>query len=54
MTWFINVLIYDDAFSKLRMGIASAEAWMMFVVVLVLTGLLFSTKKFWVYEDGAG
>ncbi len=50
MTYFINVMIYDDAFSKLRMGMASAEAWVMFVVVLALTGLLFGTKKLWVYE----
>lgn len=50
MTYFVNVIIYDDAFSKLRMGMASAEAWAMFVVVLALTGLLFGTRRFWVYE----
>lgn len=42
MTYFINVMIYDDAFKKIgTRGLAAAEAWAVFLVILALTGLLF-------------
>lgn len=42
MTYFINVMIYDHAFKKIgTKGLAAAEAWIVFLVILVLTGLLF-------------
>ncbi len=42
MTYFINVMIYDHAFKRVGLkGLAAAEAWMVFLVILVLTGLLF-------------
>ncbi len=52
MTYFINVMVYDEAFKQLKMGSASAEAWGMFVVILALTGLLFWSKKYWVFDNG--
>lgn len=51
-TYFANVMIFDEAFKKFRMGTASAAAWVIFAVILVVTGLLFYTSKYWVYTMG--
>lgn len=51
MTYFMNVMVYDHAFKQLKMGLASAESWGMFLVILVLTGILFGTKKYWVHDN---
>ena len=51
MTYFMNVMIYDHAFKQLKMGLACAESWGMFVVVLLITGILFFTKRYWVNEN---
>jgi ABC-type sugar transport system permease subunit len=34
------------------MGYASALAWLLFVIVLVLTAGIFRTARSWVYEAG--
>ena len=42
MTYFINVMIYDHAFVQIgTRGLACAEAWAVFVIIMILTGLLF-------------
>ena len=51
MTYFLNVMIYDHAFKQLKMGLACAESWGMFVVVLLITAILFVTKRYWVHEN---
>lgn len=51
MTYFMNVMIYDHAFKQLKMGLACAESWGMFVVVLLITATLFVTKRYWVHEN---
>lgn len=51
MTYFMNVMVYDHAFKQLKMGLASAEGWGMFLVIIVITAVLFGTKKYWV-QDG--
>jgi len=35
--YFYTVYLYDNAFPYLQMGYASAMAWVMFVIILVLT-----------------
>lgn len=51
MTYFMNVMIYDHAFKQLKMGLACAESWGMFAVVLLITAILFVTKRYWVHEN---
>ena len=42
MTYFINIMIYDQSFKQSGMkGIAAAEAWMVFFTILFITGVLF-------------
>jgi multiple sugar transport system permease protein len=42
----------DNAFSYLKMGQASAMAWIQLVMILLLTGIAFWTSKRWVYYQG--
>lgn len=52
-TYLLGLKIYEDAFSTLKMGYASATSWILFLVVLVVTGLLFKSSDAWVfYNDG--
>jgi multiple sugar transport system permease protein len=51
-TLFLGLYLYQSAFSFLNMGYASAMAWMMFVVIFVLTLFQFKLAGRWVYYDG--
>ncbi len=51
-TLFLAVYLYRSAFQYLKMGYASAVAWVMFAIVLVLTLLVFKSSPFWTfYQD---
>ena len=50
-TYFIAMYLRDSAFQNLRMGYASAMAWVMLTIVLVLTGLAFWSSKHWVHYE---
>ncbi len=49
---FMNVLIYQAGFQQFRMGYASALAWILFAIILVLTLLIFRSSEAWVYYEG--
>lgn len=51
-TLFYNVYLYSNAFRYLNMGYASALAWVLFIIVLVLTLLVFRSSALWVYYEG--
>lgn len=51
-TRFFNYHLYDYAFGKFEMGLASALAWLLFVIILALTLLIFSSSGKWVYYGG--
>ncbi len=51
-TLFYNLNLFNEAFVYFDMGYASALAWLLFVIVLALTALLFRTARTWVYEAG--
>lgn len=48
-TMFYNLYLYKTAFGFLDMGYGATLAWVMFIVVLVLTVFLFRTANRWVY-----
>jgi ABC-type sugar transport system permease subunit len=51
-TMFYCLYLYRNSFVYLRMGYASAMAWMLFIVILAATvGVLISSKR-WVYYHG--
>jgi len=51
-TLFYNLYLYQNAFRYYKMGYASALAWMMFLIILVLTLLIFKSSPYWVYYEG--
>ena len=51
-TLFFNLNLYRQAFGFFNMGYASALAWVLVIIVLALTILLFRTSRSWVYEGG--
>lgn len=51
-TLFYNLYLYNNAFSYMKMGYASALAWILFVIVLALTILIFRSSEAWVYYEG--
>jgi multiple sugar transport system permease protein len=54
-TLFLGLHLYHSAFGYLKMGYASAMAWIMFIIIFVLTILQFMLANRWVYyETGAG
>jgi multiple sugar transport system permease protein len=51
-TLFYSVYLYRQAFQFLRMGKASALAWVLFVLVVIYSVLLFRSSARWVYYGG--
>lgn len=48
-TLFYNLYLYTKAYKELKMGYASALAWIMFVIILFFTLLVIRSSSFWVY-----
>lgn len=49
---FFVLYLYRNAFRYFEIGYASALAWILFVVLLVLTLIIFRTGRRWVYYEG--
>jgi multiple sugar transport system permease protein len=47
-----GLYIYRTAFTYLQMGYASAQAWVLFVVIMAITLLQLSLARRWVYYEG--
>ena len=52
-TLFLVLYIYRQAFEYRQMGYASALAWVLFVIILILTLLLVRSQRFWVFYLGS-
>lgn len=44
-TTLISMLIYNNAFLRHKMGMASAQAWILFLIVMTLTAVAFISQK---------
>ncbi len=51
-TLFLVLLIYREAFTNNNMGLACAIAWILFLIIAAVTGLLFQSSRRWVYYYG--
>ena len=52
-TLFYNLYLYQNAFEYLKMGISSAMAWVLLVIVLFLTLLVIKSSPMWVFYQGS-
>lgn len=50
-TLFYTLYLYLEAFAFLRMGYASALAWILVVIIAVFTAFSFLSAKYWVHYD---
>ncbi|HLY24776.1 MAG TPA: sugar ABC transporter permease [Aggregatilineales bacterium] len=49
---FMNLYLYKTGFTYLDMGYAATQAWIIFLMGLGLTAILFATAPLWVYYAG--
>ncbi len=52
-TLFYSLYLYRVAFQNLRMGYAAALAWVLFLIILVITIIQLVTARLWVYYEGS-
>ena len=50
-TLFYTLYLYIKAFGEFEMGYASAMAWVLLVIIGIVTGLMFLSAKLWVFYD---
>ena len=54
-TYLTSLMIYENAFKFFKMGYASAMSWVLFIIIMAFTLVLFKTSNKWVYySDGGG
>jgi multiple sugar transport system permease protein len=51
-TLFYMLYLYRQAFTYVSMGYASAMAWLLFLVILLLTVVVLRSSPMWVYYEG--
>jgi multiple sugar transport system permease protein len=51
-TLFFGLKLYYTAFRDIRMGYASMMAWVLFIIILVLTMAVVKSSSAWVYYEG--
>jgi len=49
---FYGLYLYNNAFKFFNMGYAAALAWLMFLIILIITGLVFRLTGSWIYYEG--
>lgn len=50
-TYLYTMMIYENGFKYYKMGYASALSWLLFIAILMITGVLFITSKYWVHYN---
>lgn len=50
-TYLLNLFIYKNAFSSFKMGYASAASWIMFIIIMALTAVVFRSSNYWVHYN---
>lgn len=48
-TFVYGLYLYNTAFSYTKFGYASALAWILFVILIIISLVVFGTSKFWVF-----
>jgi multiple sugar transport system permease protein len=50
-TLFYSIYLYNQAFTSFQMGYAAAMAWVMLIIIAVLTAISFKLSSYWVYYE---
>ena len=50
-TYFYMINLYERAFQFIQMGYASALAWLLFIIIMLITLLVIRSSAVWVYYE---
>lgn len=50
-TYFYGLFVYENAFKHHKLGYASANAWVMFIIILFMTAVIFKSSSSWVFYE---
>lgn len=53
-TLLYSLYLFKQGFEYFNMGYASAMAWVMLIIISILTSIIFMTSKFWVHYESEG
>lgn len=53
-TYLYGMKLYTEAFRYFKMGYSSALSWILFLVILIFTGIIFKSANKWVYYGDGG
>lgn len=53
-TLLYSLYLFKQGFEYFNMGYASAMAWVMLIIIAVLTSIIFATSRFWVHYESEG
>ncbi|OXM88222.1 carbohydrate ABC transporter permease [Paenibacillus rigui] len=53
-TYMYALFLFEKAFKHYQMGYASALAWILLVIIAVLTGINFLVSRYWVFYESEG
>ncbi len=53
-TYLYGMMLYENAFSFLKMGYASAQSWVLFIIIMLFTALTFKSSPYWTFYDDGG
>lgn len=48
-TMFYVLYLYNNAFKNFKIGYASAQAWVLFIIILIFTAIVFKSSNLWVF-----
>ncbi len=51
-TYLFGFKVWEDAFRFSKLGYASALSWILVLIIVALTIIIFKTSRFWVYDEG--
>ncbi len=53
-TYLLPVYIYDQSFQYYNMGYGSALSWVLFVIIMIFTLIIFKSSDYWVFYSDVG
>jgi oligogalacturonide transport system permease protein len=53
-TYLYGLLLYDNAFRFAKMGYASALSWILFLIIIFITAIIFKFSSVAVYYQDGG
>lgn len=53
-TYVYVMYLYEKGFAQFQMGYASALAWILLIIIAIVTAVIFVSSKYWVYYESNG